>query len=110
MWAPCPKLALSLAQSMNKAGFSSPEGLRILSDIWRPLELENGYHSMQLGELSWSTVKRLESSGPVGELADPDVRALLDHWPFPMHSADLSLTKPDNRPELRELRKKFWEY
>lgn len=107
IWAPYPNMALALAEALGKAGATSTAGLKAVAEYWRPLQFVSGTHFLELREHNWNTLKRLDALGLVSALEDAETRAILDHWPFPMHSVDLSLASLDNRPELRELQKRW---
>lgn len=103
--SPFPSMALGLVQAMNRAGFGTPRGLQIISLKWRGLHLDPHDHFQDLRERNWDTLKACDHEGLVSEIEDKHVRAILDHWPFPLHSVDLSLSGVDNRPDLRNVQK-----
>jgi Protein of unknown function DUF262 len=80
-------------------------GLRILANIWRPVELNREFEIDKLRELNLSTLNALEPQGILRSVADDVYRTIVQSWPFPLYALDLSVLEVD-RNELRNIQRR----
>lgn len=104
-----PSAAVQTVGALRKAGTTSPEGLRVLADVWRPLTVEPAMRYSELTSAISETLAVLRDRGCADELGDGDAAVLVDRWPFPLYSADLSLIDAD-LDALREQQRRWTPY
>jgi AbiV family abortive infection protein len=57
-----PPPALHLADALDKVGFTTPEALAIIADIWRPVKMTGDFHWIKIRELNYRTLKELDDN------------------------------------------------
>lgn len=96
-----PSAAVEIVNALRRAGTTSPEGLRLIADVWRPFCIEPATKYRELTQVISSTLEQLQRRGYADELEDRDSPRLVDQWSFPLYSADLSMIDIE-LDELRE--------
>lgn len=104
-----PSVAIEIVDALNRAGATSPNGLRIIADIWRPFHVAPETKYVELSDTITNTLEQLQSTGLADGLYDRAARRLIDQWPFPLHSADLSMVDVD-LDGLRERQRNWSPY
>ena len=83
-------LSLITARALYGMGLTTPEGLFIVADEWRPfkLELQTRYFS-DLSPRIDQTLLRVIQQGLCPEIGS-HYQTIVDHWPFPLWSLNLA--------------------
>jgi AbiV family abortive infection protein len=95
---------LRLVQALDASGCTTPEGLAVIAQVWRPINMTADYHWTNLRDLNYRTLKELEAQGLLREQAQEVYSAIVNDWPFPIYSAELGLAQVD-QDELREIQR-----
>ena len=85
--------SLQTANALHKAGFSSTQGLKLLSDLWRPVAMTDTFTRSDLRELNRSTCNATNASGISGTGDRLVIDRIVQHWQYPMYSLDLKIAK-----------------
>ena len=103
-----PELAptsLVLAQAMHGLGVTTPSGLRIVADVWRPFRPEPNTRSVELFQKIRETLSLVLKMGLASEQDPaPLTGTVVQHWPFPLWSLDLTQAASPSRADLRDAR------
>ena len=98
---------LATVLSLNKAGFASPQGLKLLADIWRPISMVDTTTRSELKKFNRNTCEEADRRSLPGA-RDNEVSACLIHkWQFPMYSLDMRLIEV-SEDELKKQRNSMW--
>ena len=100
-----PSLATVL--SLNKAGFATPQGLKLLADIWRPISIIDTITRSDLNVYIQRTYEEADSQALPGERDQITTTRLSQYWQFPMYSLDMRLIEVSLN-ELRSQRNNQW--
>ena len=101
-------MSLITARALHGIGLTTPEGLSIVADEWRPFKPVP--HTRYFSDLSpriKQTLLRVIQRGLCSE-TDSHYRTVIDHWPFPLWSLDLTPLKT-TIDELRNERQEYIE-
>ena len=98
--------SLIAARSLHRVGMTTPAGLSVVADVWRTFRPEPETRFPELSRKIRETLNHVTERGLCSE-ADLHLhgRMLIDHWPFPLWSLDLTLADAPTREELRKERK-----
>lgn len=99
--------SLETVLSLNKAGFASPQGLKLLADIWRPISMIDTITRSELKEYIRSTCEEADRQALPGARDQEITASLSQHWQFPMYSLDMKLIEVSVN-ELRNQRTDQW--
>lgn len=100
-----PSLATVLA--LDKAGFTTPQGLRLLADIWRPISMTDQITQSELRDLIRATCEAADSQALPRTRNREVTDRLTQHWQFPMYSLDMKIVEVSVN-ELRDQRNANW--
>lgn len=95
-----------VTSAMNQTGMTTPEGLAVVAELWRPFELTPETTKDELEGLNWRTLETLESRGLLATDDEDSNRYIRDDWSFPLWSLCLGLKKVD-RAKLREIQRNW---
>lgn len=89
--------SVRLVKAMTEVGFVAPEALAVIAAQWRGIILPDDFQHFHLHALNADTLKRLDGAGLLRR-HEPSTRSdIIEIWPFPLHSLDLSIIKVDQR-------------
>ena len=88
--------AVTLAKSLDDIGCSQVEALSVIAEIWRPVEMREGFHWTELRTLNQRTLTQLHAEGLLRQQPTDVYQYIIDRWSFPLHSLDLKLVKNDS--------------
>ncbi len=98
--------AIRLIIAMQQAGMTTHEGLAVVAEVWRPVEVKLETTKDELEGLNWQTLETLESRGLLAIDDEKGNRSIRDDWSFPLWSLCLGLRKVD-RAKLREIQRNW---
>lgn len=83
-------MALDLAQALTRMGCGTPDGIRIVADVWRPIVVSE----LTSADLDWPnygqhnirTFESLENAGLSKEANETDMNVVFDAWNYPLYS------------------------
>lgn len=83
--------AWRLVDAMDALGFFTPDGVKILSDIWKGVYFEAGVSWSDAEALCWPTALACEAAGLTQERLTADHAGIIRHgWQMPMYGIDFS--------------------
>lgn len=98
---PCPTVR-ELVMSMYRIGLMTPDGLRLVSEIWADAELDDETHWRTLFDLNREAVIAVLDAGlDSDDVTQTDIDRVAQRWGFPLGGLDLSQLKVPPE-ELRE--------
>jgi len=95
-----------MARALGEAGIATPEGLRAVAEIWRPVSLSRKTQYAEFRRLNVATLDKLDELGLLGDPPQNTLQSIANEWPFPMYDLDLTMQKVDPK-DLRE-RQQAW--
>ena len=99
-------MSLITARALHGVGLTTPEGLSIVADEWRPFKpVPQTRYFSDLSPRIKQTLLRVRQRGLCSEI-DSHYWTVIDHWPFPLWSLDLKPLKVT----IGELRSERQEY
>ena len=102
-------MSLATARALHYMGVTSPEGLSIVADDWRSFKpVPQTRYSSDLAPRIKQTLLRVKQQGLWSEI-DSHYWTVIDHWPFPLWSLDLTPLKV-TLERLRIERNAYIEY
>ncbi len=87
----------------------SPEGLKVVVQIWQPAKIDDQTHVMEIKALNRRTLEKLEELGHLSEASEEDVRRVMD-WQWPMYSLDFTEIKVTDDAIQRERDAAYADY
>jgi len=96
---------LRLAQALRDSGCITPEALALIAKLWRPVEMTADFHWADLRKLNSQTLEELDADSLLREQPQEVYSTIVQDWPFPMYSLDLSLASVD-RAVLKEIQER----
>ena len=92
---------IDLARALHQTRATTPEGLSIVAEVWRPVEVRNEMRWLtEQRELNRKTLVELEDRGLVPASTQIDGE-IWDNWVFPLWPLDLRMCRVD-KEKLRE--------
>ena len=98
---------LATVLSLNKVGFASPQGLKLLSDIWQPISMADTITRSELREFIQNTCEEADRQALPGSRDIESTSRLTQYWQFPMYSLDMKLIDV-SVDELQNQRTAMW--
>ena len=93
--------AIDLARTLHRAKATTPEGLSIVAEVWRPVEVRNEMRWLtEQRELNRKTLVELENRGLVPASTQIDGE-IWDNWVFPLWPLNLQVCRVD-KEKLQE--------
>lgn len=102
-WTP---QSISVTRALDQVGATTPTGLAIVAEVWRPVEVRPETRLDELERLNWRTIEVLEERGQLAAAPDDIFAVIRDRWPFPLWPLDLRM-KQVERESLREVRRRW---
>jgi hypothetical protein len=81
--------ALPFVEAFSRIGILTPEGLKVVADIWQSLTLDERMHYSEIEALNCRTLETLEEHGHLLKALEPDVRRVIG-WQWPMYSLEFT--------------------
>jgi hypothetical protein len=101
--------ALPLVQALWRVGVFTSEGLKVVSQIWQPLKLDDQMHYSEIEARNRRTLEALEGLGYQLEASKEEVRRVMD-WQWPMYSLDFTEIKVTEYAIQRERDAAYADY
>jgi AbiV family abortive infection protein len=98
--------SVRIAEALWEVGIGSEDGLRAVSEIWRPARIDRRTHYEDFRNLNIETLERLERLRLLEKATQKAVTFVTDEWHFPIYDLDLTMLKV-KQDELRE-RQRAW--
>ena len=100
--------SLVAARALHRVGLTTPVGLSIVADLWRSFRPEPSTRFPELSRKVRDTLKRVTENGLCADV-DPEtlISTVINYWPFPLWSLDLT---PADAPTVEQLRHDRWAY
>ncbi len=102
-WTP---QSISVTRALDQVGATTPAGLAIVAEVWRPVEVRPETRFDELERLNWRTIEVLEERGQLAAAPDDVYAVIRDRWPFPLWPLDLRM-KQVERESLREVQRRW---
>ncbi len=84
--------AYDILDALSAVGVFTPEGARIVADVWGQVEFRNAEGWEEQRRLTTEMLQRLEAAGLIdARVTNQHGRWLYDAWQLPMYNLDLSL-------------------
>ena len=99
-----PPEVIDLARALFQAGVTTPEGLSVVAEIWRPIDVRAEMHFSELEQLNWRTLEVMEERGVLQPESDHGYALIKRRWGFPLWPLDLRVLKVD-KVKLREVQR-----
>ena len=92
---------------LHAIGFANAATLEVVADIWRPVRMTPDLERQDLRDLNRRTLETLRAKSLLAGDPRGFSAFVIDRWPFPMWSLDLSPIKVD-QDDLRREREDKW--
>jgi AbiV family abortive infection protein len=83
---------LNLAEALWRLGCGTPDGVRIIADVWRPIPVFESSSAVLdwpgYGQHNMRTIECLRSAGLSKNATDTDFSLVYDVWNYPLYSLD----------------------
>jgi AbiV family abortive infection protein len=83
-------MVLDLAQALTRLGCGTPDGIRIVADVWRPIVVSESTPAdinwPNYGQHNIRTFESLENAGLTKEANETDMNVVFDAWNYPLYS------------------------
>ena len=90
-----------LIQALHAVQVTTPEGLSVIAEIWRPVTVRPQMQSREVQSLNRQTLDELASRNILGCASTEAQAHVIDLWPFPLWPLDLN-KRDVNKEELRK--------
>ena len=102
-WAP---QVIGVARALDQVGATTPAGLAIVAEVWRPVQVLPETRFDELNRLNRQVLEVLEERSQLAASPDDIYAVIRDRWPFPLWPLDLRFKQVD-RETLREARRRW---
>ena len=102
-----PRTIVGLAIALGCLGMTTPAGLAVISDVWRPWRPEPVTTRYELREKIRESIVAAQKIGIGIESMGQEARTVIESWSFPLWDADLKEI-PSEIDDLREIQKARW--
>jgi len=89
LWLLYSSSPLQLAQALYDSGCTTPEALKVIAELWRPIQMTNDYRWVDLRALNVRTLQELDNVDLLCEQPKDTYATIVDKWTFPLYSAEL---------------------
>ncbi len=97
---------IDLARTLHRTKATSPEGLSVIAEVWRPVELRPEMRWLEeQRKLNWKTLAELQARGKTELEPIQGEAGIWDDWHFPLWPLDLR--QVDNLEELKEIQERW---
>jgi len=99
---------IEIARALDAVGVASPEGLAVVAEVWRTVDITPDLTIGELKKLNYHTLKAIEERGLLKDASNGAYTHVHERWLFPLYPLDLFLNPRDSREqeeEIEELRK-----
>ena len=104
-YPPTPPI-IDLARALHQANVTTPGGLSVVAEVWRPVDVRADMRITELIELNWRTLEVLENRGFLSPALTEVYTFLRNKWIFPLWPLDLRILKVEKKI-LRETRSQW---
>jgi len=102
-------IIIRIADALCRLGATSPNGLEVMAEIWRPIKIVPELEIEELRKLNRSTLDALDAHGVLRKCADDAGQIIIQRWPFPLYPLDLNLQEIDKK-DLRDRQQSWGQY
>ncbi len=85
--------AVTIARALDAIGCSESAALSVIAEVWRPVSFGDDTHWSTFAGLNRRTIERLDAGGLLQSADSELIQLVLNRWPFPMHTLDMSLIR-----------------
>ena len=96
-----PRTSVRLAVALGCLEMTTPTGLAVISDVWRPWKPDPATTRSELREKIRETIVALQKTGIVTENMEQETKVVIESWPFPMWDTEMKEIQKD----IHQLRK-----
>lgn len=97
---------IDLVRALHQAGVTTSNGLSIVAEIWRPIDVRPEMRFSELERLNWRTLEIMEERGILQAASKHDYSIIHRGWGFPLWPLDLRVQKVD-KARLREAQRNW---
>ncbi len=97
---------IKLARALHQVKATTPEGLSVVAQIWRPVNMCAEMQIAEVRELNLLTLKKLENRNLLGPATDEVFSLIRNYWIFPLWPLELQKLKV-KKEDLREVRRQW---
>ena len=97
---------IRLARALHEVKATTPPGLSVIAEIWRPVEVHAEMRFGEFERLNRRTLEALEDRGLLARAPDAVYAVVLNDWTFPLWPLDLSECKVE-KERLREVQRRW---
>jgi len=98
---------IQIARALHEVGLCSPEGLTLVAEIWREIEITQDLNVQTLEDHNRQTLEALEQHGLLrAESTSQNLGHVVEGWLFPLYPLDLKIRKV-SRSSLREIQQSW---
>lgn len=98
---------LKLAMFFQNIGCTTPDSLKLIAEMWRPIQMNDDFSWHQLQELNIKTLEKLMHHNLLQKpISDDEVSYIIDRWLFPLYSLNLH-PKDVDKAKLREMQERM---
>ena len=97
---------INLARAIHQAKATTPEGLSVVAEVWRPVDVSAEMRIDELRGLNRRTLEVLENRNLLSPAPNKVYEVIHDNWIFPLWPLDLQVLKV-KKEELREVQRQW---
>ena len=97
---------IQTANALHQVGLTTPDGLSVMAEIWRQIEITPDLTSGELQEHNQRTLEALDNKSLLKEAPDETYSNVMQRWLFPLYLLDLRVKKIE-KSELREIQEQW---
>ena len=103
---PATPPVIDLARALHQVNATTPRGLSVVAEVWRPVDIHPDMHITELIELNGRMLKVLENRGLLSPALTEVYSVVRNKWIFPLWPLDLRILKVEKKT-LRETRSQW---
>jgi hypothetical protein len=99
---------LRIAAALHSSGFADPAALKVIADIWRPVQIVDDLHWMDFRVHNLRTINALTERALLRGSAEEATRVLLNDWLYPLYPLEHTEIKVDRKLLEQERESAWW--
>ena len=103
----CPRTIVGLAMALGCLGMTTPAGLAVISDVWRPWQPKPATSRSELRGKIRETITALQKMEIGTENTEQEARTAIQSWSFPLWDTNMKETS-NKIDDLREIQEAHW--
>lgn len=100
---------VKLVYAFAEGGFFQENALKAIAEIWRPVQMKDETHWIDIRNLNEQTLQKLNNEGLLIEQPSINYVTIKDRWFFPLHALDTRENKV-NKAGLRKIQDDYYPY